>query len=127
MPKFCSDCGAKLLDENAKFCASCGAPQTRTEPQKVVKKYNRGGIVVGFITIFIGLIAIFTLYASPIYNILGNRYSIAEIQSLCSNPAINYIGGSVCSENAFFFNIGWIFALFMILGGIYEIYYAMKQ
>lgn len=34
MPKFCSDCGAKLADENMKFCSECGKPvSASTQPQ----------------------------------------------------------------------------------------------
>jgi hypothetical protein len=37
MPKFCSECGAKLPDENMKFCSECGKPLVTT-PQHPAEK-----------------------------------------------------------------------------------------
>jgi hypothetical protein len=37
MPKFCSECGAKLPDENTKFCSECGKPLTASIQRPAVK------------------------------------------------------------------------------------------
>ena len=38
MPKFCSECGEKLLDENMKFCSECGEPLISPSIQPQEKK-----------------------------------------------------------------------------------------
>jgi hypothetical protein len=38
MPKFCSECGANLPNENMKFCSECGKPITSAPPQPEIKK-----------------------------------------------------------------------------------------
>ncbi len=38
MPKYCHECGAKLLNENMKFCSECGKPITSASIQQQDKK-----------------------------------------------------------------------------------------
>jgi len=38
MPKFCSECGVKLSDENMKFCSECGTPITSIATETEIKK-----------------------------------------------------------------------------------------
>ena len=38
MPKFCSECGAKLTSENMKFCSECGKPITSAPAHPEMKR-----------------------------------------------------------------------------------------
>ena len=128
MPQFCSDCGAKLSDENATFCTSCGASQAETP--EVGKTYNWKslvtGMAIGLTAILIGYYAILALYTIRIYSVLGSSYSIGEMRSLCSDSLMNEIGNSICSQNDAYFYIGWAFVALMMLGGVYILGFRTK-
>jgi hypothetical protein len=127
--KFCPSCGSKMIMQEP--------PKSGIEPQITVKsesketkkedEFNWGSAAVGVIALLLGFGALMILYVFPYLSINGAGFSIAEINSFCSNPLVRVAVSSYCGGVSSIFIIGWIIAILFIIGGLYELYYSTKK
>ena len=137
MSKFCQECGAKLVNDNAKFCSECGNKILRINSEKadtssinnnviekntriVVKNGNNSRAIVNLILLLIGGLAIFSLYLFPVVEISELSMTTADIHSYCSNTLIRALSGGVCSKFDTIFYTGWIVGIILIIFAVVD-------
>jgi hypothetical protein len=89
-------------------------------------KHSSDGTLVGIIAIIIGISVLGALYLFPFVTILGSSFSIAQLNTYCSNSLINAVFSANCNQYSFYFYGGWVVSGLLLIAGIYKIYSSKK-
>jgi hypothetical protein len=80
-------------------------------------------LVVGLFLIFIGILIIFYINVYPSIEILGQRITIAQMDSLCQNIVVSVLSSGSCSNVHTQFLFGWIISVVLIISGLLEMFF----
>jgi len=131
MPKFCDECGTTLPQEQVKFCPECGKnffqSNNKMKTLPINKEHQKSHfwaifdpVTDGVLEVFIGLLCIIGVFSYPVISIEKTVFTLAQINSLCSNPTLNFLASGPCSTYNIMFYGGLVIGGFLIIVGLLE-------